>query len=179
MKKLRRNTIKPPNILNEFHSFLILNLEDYREFVLENIFFNDLKKLNLEKIHLKKTSTLNRYLYKSKGFKILKWHFKPELIFSIIYGENKIFAESNEKLIKGLGIFSNIITFRVNFNILKKRKNSLRIKRSITLGIKKKPTFLRLIPIEILKKLLSQALDLIAKRVDKKLLLKLSQATQN
>ena len=97
----------------------------------------------------------------------------------IIYGENKIFVESNEKLIKGLGKFSNIITFKLNFNILKKRENSLRIKRSITLGIKKTPKFLSFIPIKILKKLLSQALDLIAKRVDKKLLLKLSQATQN
>ncbi len=164
--------------MNRFNSFLILNLEDYREFVLENIFFNDLKKLNLEKIQLKKTSILNRYLYKSKGFKILKWHFIPEVIFLIIYGENKIFVESNEKLIKGLGKFSNIITFKLNFNILKKRENSLRIKRSITLGIKKTPKLLRFIPIEILKKLLSEALDLIAKRVDKKLALKLSQVSQ-
>ena len=154
-------------------------LEDYREFFLDNIFFNDLKNLNLEEIQLKKTSKLNQYLYKSKGFKILKWHFKPEVIFIIIFEENKIFVKSNEKLIKGLGIFSNIIILKVNFNIFKKRENSLRIKRSITLGIKKTPKFLRFIPIEILKKLLSQALDLIAKRVDKKLLLKLSQVSQN
>ena len=154
-------------------------LEDYREFVLENIFFNDLKKLNLEEIQLKKTSKSNRYLYKSKGFKILKWHFKPEVTLMIIYRENEIFVESNEKLIKGLGIFSNIITLKVHFNIFQKQENSLRIKRSITLGIKKTPKFLRFIPIEILKKLLSQALDLIAKRIDKKLLFKLTQGTQN
>jgi len=156
-----------------------LYLEDYREFVLENIFFNDLKKLNLEEIQLKKTSKSNRYLYKSKGFKILKWHFKPEVTLMIIYRENEIFVESNEKLIKGLGIFSNIITLKVHFNIFQKQENSLRIKRSITLGIKKTPKFLRFIPIEILKKLLSQALDLIAKRIDKKLLFKLTQGTQN
>ena len=162
-----------------FHSVLILNQEDYREFDLENIFFNDLEKLDLEKIQFKKTSTLNQYLYKSKGFKILKWHFKPEVIFLIIYGDNKICVESNEKLIKGLGIFSNIITFKVNFNILKKREKSLRIKRSITLGIKKTPKFLRFIPVEILKKLLSQALDILTKRIDKKLLFKLSQISQN
>jgi len=156
-----------------------LYLEDYREFILENIYFNDLKKLNLEEIQLKKTPKLNLYLYKSKGFKILKWHFKPEVTFMIIYGENKIFVESDEKLIKGLGIFSNIITLKVNFNILKKQENSLKIKRSINLGIKKTPKFLRFIPIEILKKLLSQALDLIAKRIDKKLIFNLTKGIQN
>ena len=156
-----------------------MNLEDYREFLVENICFKDLKNLNLEKIQLKKTSTLNRYLYKSKGFKILKWYFKPEIIFLINYGENNIFLETSEKLIKGLDIFLDIIEITVNFNILKKRENSLKIKRSLTLRLKKTPTFLRLIPSKILKKLLSQALDLLAVRVDKKLLLKLSKATQN
>ena len=156
-----------------------MNVEDYREFLIENICFNDLKNFNLEKIQLKKTSTLNRYLYKSKGFKILKWYFEPEIIFLIIYGENNIFAESSEKLIKGLDIFSDIIAITVSFNILKKRENSLKIKRSVSLRLKKIPTFLRFIPNKILKKFLHQALDLIAKRVDKKLLFKLSQATQN
>ena len=156
-----------------------MQLEDHREFLLENICLNDLKKLNLEKIKLKKTSKLNQYLYKSKGFKILSWHFKPEIIFLIIYGENNIFVESNEKLIKGLGVFSDIITIRVKFNILKNPKDSCIAERSITLGLKKTPNFLRLISNKILKKLLSQVLDIIAKRVDKKLLLKLSQLTQN
>ena len=156
-----------------------MNLEDYREFLVENICFKDLKNLNLEKIQLKKTSTLNRYLYKSKGFKILKWHFKPEIIFLIIYGDNNISIESSEKLIKGLGIFSDIIAITVNFNILKKKENSLKIKRSVSLRLKKTPTFLRFISNKIHKKFLHQALDLIATRVDKKLLFKLSKATQN
>ena len=156
-----------------------MNLKDYREFLLENTCFNDLKSLNLEKIQLKKTSTLNRYLYKSKGFKIFRWYFKPEIIFLIIYGENNILVESSEKLIKGLDIFSDNIAITVNFNILKKRENSVKIKRSVTLRLNKIPSFLRLIPNKILKKLLSQALDIIATRLDKKLLLKVSQATQN
>ena len=155
-----------------------MNLEDYREFLVENICFNDLKKLNLEKIQLKKTSTLNQYLYQSKGFKILKWYFKPEIIFLIIYEENNIFAESSEKLMKGLDIFSDIIAITVNFNILKRGENSLKIKRTVYLRLKKTPTFLRFLPNTILKKFLYQALDLIATRVDKKLLFKLLQATQ-
>ena len=156
-----------------------MNLKDYRELLVENICFNKLKKLNLEKIQLKKTSTLNQYLYQSKGFKILKWYFKPEIVFLIIYEENNIFVESSEKLIKGLDIFSDIIEITVNFNIVKKRENSIKIKRSVTLKLKKIPTFLRFIPNKILRKLLSQALDIITIRVDKKLLLKLLQATQN
>ena len=159
--------------------FQVLQLEDHRELQLKNISLKDLKKLNLEKINLIKTSKLNQYLYKSEGFKILKWDFKPEIIFLIIYGENNIFAESSEKLIKGLGLFSDIITIKVNFNILKNPDNSFTAQRSITLGFKKKPKFLGLVPNTILKKLLFQALELIAKRVDKKLLLKLSEATQN
>ena len=156
-----------------------MQLENHEKFLIKNICFNELKKINLEKIQLKKTSKLNQYLYKSKGFKILRWHFKPEIIFLIIYQENNIFVESSEKLIKGLGLFSDIITIRVKFNILKNPENSFTAQRSITLGFKKKPNFLKFIPHKILNKLLSQALDLLAKRVDKKLSLKLSVLTQN
>ena len=156
-----------------------MQLEDQRNFLLENFYFNDLNKINLEKIQLKKISKLNQYLYESKGFNILKWYFKPEIIFLIIYGEKNISLETNENLIKGLGLFSDILKIRIKFNILKNPENSFTAERSITLGFKKKPKFLRLIPNKILKQLLSQALDLIAKRVDKKLLLKLSLFTRN
>ena len=156
-----------------------MQLEDHRNFLLENFYFNDLNNLNLEKIKLKKSSELNQYLYESKGFNILRWHFKPEIIFLIIYGETNISVETNEKLIKGLGLFSDIIKIKINFIIIKNPKNSFTAQRSITLGFRKKPNFLKFIPNQILKKLLSQALDLIAKRVDKKLLLKLSDLTQN
>ena len=159
--------------------FQVLQLEDHREFLLENFYFNDLNKFNLEKIKLKKTSKLNQYLYESKGFNILRWHFRPEIIFLIIYGEKNISLETNENLIKGLGLFSDIIKIRINLIILKNPENSFTAQRSITLGFKKKPKFLRFIPNKILKKLLSQALDLLAKRVDKKLLFKLSVLTQN
>ena len=79
---------------------------------------------------------------------------------------------------KGLDIFSDIIAITVNFNILKRGENSLKIKRTVYLRLKKTPTFLRFLPNKILKKFLYQALDLIATRVDKKLLFKLLQATQ-
>ena len=157
----------------------MLQLEDHRKFLLENIYFNDLKKLNLETIQLKKTSTLNQYLYESKGFKILRWNFKPEINFLVFYKENHICVETNESLIKGLGLFSDIITVKVNFNILKSPENSLIAERSVTLGFKKKPKFIKFISNKILKKLLSESLDIIAKRVDKKFLLKLSQVIQN
>ena len=159
--------------------FQVLQLEDHRKFLLENFYFNDLNKFNLEKIQLKKTLKLNQYLYESKGFNILKWHFKPEVIFLVIYGEKNISVETNENLIKGLGLFSDIIKIRINFVILEEPENSFTAQRYITLGFKKKPNFLRFIPNKILKELLSQALDLIAKRVDKKLLLKLSDLTKN
>ena len=166
-------------MLGGINYFQVLQLEDHRKFLLENFYFNDLNKFNLEKIQLKKTSKLNQYLYESKGFNILRWHFKPEVIFLVIYGEKNISVETNENLIKGLGLFSDIIKIRINFVILNNPENSFTAQRSITLGFKKKPTFLRFIPNKILKELLSQALDLIAKRVDKKLLLKLSVLTQN
>ena len=159
--------------------FQVLQLEDHRNFLLENFYFNDLNNLNLEKIQLKKSSELNQFLYESKGFNILRWHFRPEIIFLIIYGEKNISVKTNEKLIKGLGLFSDIIKIKINFIIIKNPENSFTAQRSITLGFKKKPNFLRFIPNQILKKLLSQALDLIAKRVDKKVLLKLSDLTQN
>jgi len=166
-------------LLGGINYFQVLLLEDHRKFLLENFYFNDLNKLNLEKIKLKKTSKPNQYLYKSKGFNILRWDFKPEIIFLIIYGEKNISLETNENLIKGLGLFSDIIQIKIKIIILKNPENSFTAQRSITLGFKKKPKFLRFIPNKILKKLLSQALDLIAKRVDKKLLLKLSALTQN
>ena len=166
-------------MLGDINYFQVLLLEDHRKFLLENFYFNDLNKLNLEKIKLKKTSKPNQYLYKSNGFNILRWDFKPEIIFLIIYGEKNISLETNENLIKGLGLFSDILKIRIKFNILKNPENSFTAERSITLGFKKKPKFLRLIPNKILKQLLSQALDLIAKRVDKKLLLKLSLFTRN
>ena len=135
--------------------------------------------MNLETIQLKKTSTLNQYLYESKGFKILRWNFKPEINFLVFYKENHIFVETNESLIKGLGLFSDIITVKVNFNILKSPENTFIAERSVTLGFKKKPKFIKFISNKILKKLLSESLDIIAKRVDKKFLLKLSQVIQN
>ncbi len=159
--------------------FQVLQIEDHSKFLLENFYLNDLNKVNLEKIQLKKTSKLNHYLYESKGFNILRWHFKPEVIFLVIYGEKNISVETNENLIKGLGLFSDIIKIRINFVILEDPENSFTAQRYITLGFKKKPNFLRFIPNKILKELLSQALDLIAKRVDKKLLLKLSDLTKN
>ena len=159
--------------------FQVLQQEDHRKFLLENFYFNDLNKFNLEKIQLKKTSKLNQYLYESKGFNILRWYFRPEIIFLINYGEKNIAVETNENLIKGLGLFSDIIKIRINFVILRNPENSFTAQRSITLGFKKKPNFLRVIPNKILENLLSQALDLIAKRVDKKLLLKLSVLTRN
>ena len=163
-----------------WHKLLqVLQLEDHRKFLLENFYFNDLNKFNLEKIKLKKTSKLNQYLYESKGFNILRWHFRPEIIFLIIYGEKNISLETNEKLIKGLGLFSDIIKIRINLIIFKNPENSFTAKRSITLGLKKNPNFLKFIPYKILNKLLSQALELIATRVDKKLLLKLSDLAQN
>ena len=166
-------------MLGSINCFQVLQLEDHRKFLLENFYFNDLNKFNLEKIQLKKTSKSNQYLYKSKGFNILRWHFKPEIIFLIIYGEENISLETNEKLIKGLGLFTDIIRIKINFIILKNPENSFTAQRSITLGFKKKPNFLRFIPNKILIKLLSQALDLLAKRVDKKLSSKLSVLTQN
>ena len=159
--------------------FKFCSLENHQKLLIKNICFNELKKIYLEKIQLKKTSKLNQYLYTSKGFKILRWHFKPEIIFLIIYRENNIFVESSEKLIKGLGLFSEIIIIKVKIFIFKNPENSYTAERSITLGLKKNPNFLRFIPNQIVKKMLTQALDLIAKRVDKKLLLKLTQATQN
>ena len=156
-----------------------MQLEDHRNLLLENFYFHDLNKLNLEKIQLKKTSKSNQYLYQSKGFNILRWHFKPEIIFLITFGEKNISIETNEKLIKGLGLFSDIIQIKINLIILKNPEDSFSAQRSITLGFKKKPKFLRFIPSKILEKLLLQALDLITKRVDKKLLLKLSVLTQN
>ena len=166
-------------MLGGINYFQVLLLEDHRKFLLENFYFNDLNKLNLEKIKLKKTSKPNQYLYKSKGFNILRWDFKPEIIFLIIYGEKNISLETNENLIKGLGLFSDIIKIRINLIILKNPENSFTAQRSITLGFKKKPNFLKFIPYKILNKLLSQALVLIATRVDKRLLLKLSDLTQN
>ena len=156
-----------------------MQLEDHRKFLLQNFHFNDLNKVNLEKIQLKKTPKLNQYLYESKGFNILRWHIKPEIIFLIIYGEKNISLETNENLIEGLGLFSDIIKIRINLIILKNPENSFTAQRSITLGFKKKPNFLKFIPYKILNKLLSQALVLIATRVDKRLLLKLSDLTQN
>ena len=118
-----------------------MQLEDHRKFLLENFYFNDLNKFNLEKINLKKTSKSNQYLYKSKGFNILRWHFRPEIIFLIIYGEKNISVETNENLIKGLGLFSDIIKIRINFIILKNPENSFTAQRSITLGLKKNRIF--------------------------------------
>ena len=116
-----------------WHKLLqVLQLEDHREFLLENFYFNDLNKFNLEKIQLKKTSKLNEYLYESKGFNILRWYFRPEIIFLINYGEKNIAVETNENLIKGLGLFSDIIKIRINFVILKNQENSFTAQRSIT-----------------------------------------------
>ena len=117
--------------------FQVLQLEDQRNFLLENFYFNDLNNLNLEKIQLKKSSEFNQYLYESKGFNILRWHFRPEIIFLIIYGEKNISVETNEKLIKGLGLFSDIIKIKINFIIIKNPENSFTAQRSITLGLKK------------------------------------------
>ena len=117
--------------------FQVLQLEDHRNFLLENFYFNDLNNLNLEKIQLKKSSELNQFLYESKGFNILRWHFRPEIIFLIIYGEKNISVETNEKLIKGLGLFSDIIKIKINFIIIKNPENSFTAQRSITLGLKK------------------------------------------
>ena len=83
-----------------WHKLLqVLQLEDHREFLLENFYFNDLNKFNLEKIQLKKTSKLNQYLYESKGFNILRWHFRPEIIFLIKGKFTKSLSVTNNGLV--------------------------------------------------------------------------------
>ena len=153
--------------------------ENYQEFQLKDISFNDIYNLNLEKIELKKLPLLNQYLYESKGFKILTWEVKPKIIFLIIYGEDQITIETDEKLIKGIGAFSGFIKIRIKFKITKMLKKHCEIKRSIILGIQKKTKLLKLIPNNILEKLVFQSLEIIANRVDKKFFFKIFNCYKN
>ena len=153
--------------------------ENYQEFQIKDISFNSIYNLNLEKLQLKKLSLLNQYLYESMGFKILTWELNPKITFLIIYGEDQITIETNETLIKGIGPFSEFIKIRIKFKISKELKEHCVIKRSIILGIPKKPKILKLIPNNILENLLSQSLELIANRVDKKFFYKISYNYKN
>ena len=154
----------------------MIEQENHRELLLENISFNEIKNLNLKKVQLKETPFLNQYLYESKVIKFLNWELKPKINFLISYKDNNIILETSEELIKGLGVFSEIIKVKIKFNIFYNQEDSCKVQRSIIFGLKKKPKFLKVIPDKIFKKLFSQSLELIAKRSDKRLLLTLSRS---
>ena len=130
---------------------------------------SEIKKLNLEKLGLNKIQNPNIFEYNSNFFKVLKYTIKAKLILKIFYKENNIYIELHS--IKDIPAFiRKIITLDIKVDIYQDRE-ICRANRFISLNLNKDSFFLFLSD-EIRKTLLTNIIETISKRFDKKFLKK-------
>ena len=133
--------------------------------------FSKIKKINLEKIGFNKIHEPNIFEYQSRAFKILNYEINSKLKFLISSSENNIYIELLS--INGMpDLLKKAIVVVIKVNIYQEF-NTCKVKRFISITLKKEILFMKLIPDKIIKKLLFKVIEAISERFDKKLFNKL------
>ena len=127
---------------------------------------SEIKKLNLQKLGLKKIQDSNFFEYNSNVFKVLSYKIRTKIIFAIFFKENNIYIELQK--ITGIPKFiQKNITLSIKVDIYQERE-FCRANRFISLIFNKDSFFLKFLSDENANKLLLLTLETISKRFDKK-----------
>lgn len=130
--------------------------------------FKDLINIDLQSLDLILLERENVFLYKSRGYKFLKFHINPKVYFHIIF-EDKNNCIIKLKRIEIDEIKTLLNSFKINIDIrINKKQNFLYIERNLSITVLQSKYFFNFVPFGGLNKLLSNILELVTNRFDKK-----------
>ncbi len=139
-----------------------------KKFAIKSKSLKEIKKINLQKLGLNKVNDTNIYVYHSNVFRILSYKIKSDLNFLIFFDKNKICIELIN--IKGIPeLVKRIIKINIKVDIYQE-ENICTAQRFISLDLKNDKTLLNFFSDKITEKLLSNALEKISERFDRKFL---------
>ena len=155
----------------------MLKLQSNRKFCLNKVNFFELINFEPKELGLEKDKNSELYIYNSKEYKILSWKIKPKIFINLIKSNEFIRVNLENKYISGIGTFSKLITVDIDA-IIKGCSDDCLIERSIILGVHNDRKFLKFIPDYLVKNLIKETIELIAKRFDKRLSEKLRKISK-
>ena len=135
---------------------------------LQNISFEDIKKMKFKSLGLKKIDSSNIYRYESKPFKVLKFEISPCMDFLINQKDNELLIELNNLEIPEI---KNIID-NLDLKIILRFYEDLKfcyVDRFISLKLIERKGIFKNLPEEIVTKLLSKTVELLSSRLDRKI----------
>ena len=147
----------------ELHSTKIININSKS--------LSEIKKLNLQKLGLKKFQDSNIYEYSSNVFKVISYKIRTKIIFRIFFNEHNIYIELHS--IRGIPEFiQKNITLSIKVEIYQE-SNFCKANRFISFSLNRDSLFLKFLSDEMANKLAINILEAISERFDKKFLIKI------
>ena len=150
-------------------------IDSHKEFRIGNDSLLVLKKINLKEMGFKQIDGSNLYIYQSNEYKILNYSIKPMLIFIINIEDDNIYIKLQDINIKNLPNIFKTINLDIEVNIFSE-SNFYRINRHISLKYESKNKLMRYLSENFINKLLSNLIENISIRFDRKLIKKVSKA---
>lgn len=144
-------------------------IDSDREFRLVRDSFTNVKKINLRNIGFNQISGSDLYIYQSDEYKILNYSIKPKLIFYIKSEDDIIYLKLKSISIKNLPIIFKTFRLTIEVNIFPD-KGSCKINRHISLRYEPKNKLITFISNNFIDKILSNLIEIISIRFDKKLI---------
>ena len=146
----------------------MLEGSNQKKIELENISFEEIKKIELDLLGLKKINSSNIYRYESKPFKLLKFKISPCMDFVITSKKSELLIQLNSlEVLEVKNILDNL-SLKIELRIYDER-NICYVDRSISLKLIEKKGIFKTLPSEIISKLLLRVVVLLSTRLDRKL----------
>tara|TARA_B100001093_G_C26217491_1_gene754648 strand:- start:32 stop:496 length:465 start_codon:yes stop_codon:yes gene_type:complete len=143
-----------------------------KKFKLQYKSIEELKKLNLKSIGLRPSGEENIYSYESKKYNFLNYKITPKIFFLITFVTNTCIIKLKRIEISEISKSLKLINLVIEVKIYK-HELQLHAERYISIEIIEKQNFLKLLPNELVSKLLENALEIITNRFDKKFINKI------
>ncbi len=150
----------------------MINKKTTKKFKLQYKSIEELKKLNLQSIGLRPSGEENIYSYESKKYNFLNYKITPKIFSFIIFETNNCIIRLKRIEISEISNPLKLINLVIEVKIYK-LEHQLHAERYISIETIEKKIFLKLLPNEIISKLLENALEIIANRFDKKFINKI------
>ena len=144
-------------------------IDSDREFRLVRDSFSNVKKINLRNIGFNQISGSDLYIYQSDEYKILNYSIKPKLIFYIRSEDDVIYLNLENISITNLPVIFKTFKLKIEVNIFPE-KGFCKINRHISLRYEPKNKLINFISKSFVDKILSNLIEIISIRFDKKLI---------